>query len=74
MSAQKKANSVKGKPSGSKNIKKGGSEHHQPQMKLVTSDTCVRCQSRCARGIAYMEKMSQPGAVGLGTPCPLTLK
>jgi hypothetical protein len=63
-----------GKKAGGNKKKKGGSEHHQPQMKIVTSETCMHCQTRCARGIAYLEKMSQPGEIGLGVPCPLTLK
>jgi len=44
-------------------------EHY---MKIVTSDTCHACTQQCSRGIAYMEKMSQPGAVGHGVPCILT--
>lgn len=64
-----------GKSGGGAKKKKGGKDQiHQPQMKIVTSDTCERCQTRCSRGIAYIEKMRQPGSIGLGTPCPLTSK
>ena len=41
-------------------------------MKIVTSNTCSICKSQCTRGIAYLEKMSKPGAVGKGVPCILT--
>lgn len=41
-------------------------------MKVVTSDVCAVCKQQCERGIRYMEKMSQPGAVGYGVPCILT--
>ncbi|MFE5319788.1 hypothetical protein ACFQ88_13860 [Paenibacillus sp. NPDC056579] len=40
-------------------------------MKMVTSDVCARCR-KCERGLRYLEKMSQPGAVGKGVPCILT--
>lgn len=46
-------------------------DKHQYQMKVVTSDVCSRCR-KCARGIRYLEKMSEPGAVGKGVPCILT--
>lgn len=54
--------------------KKGYETHRQPQMKIVTVETCINCPTRCARGIHYMERMEQPGAVGYGVPCILTLK
>ncbi|WP_430113391.1 hypothetical protein [Paenibacillus sp. B1-35] len=41
-------------------------------MKLVTSDRCEVCKTPCARGMEYIERMSQPGAVGSGVPCVLT--
>lgn len=41
-------------------------------MKVVTSSTCEACKTQCHRGIAYIEKMSQPGAIGYGVPCILT--
>lgn len=44
-----------------------------PQMKLVLSDVCDVCRTPCARGIAYRERMSVPGAQGMGVPCVLTL-
>ncbi|MGD8189721.1 hypothetical protein ACQCN2_06915 [Brevibacillus ginsengisoli] len=47
-------------------------ERQQPQMKLVTSDVCDRCR-QCQRGLRYLEKMSEPGAIGYGVPCVLTL-
>jgi hypothetical protein len=46
---------------------------HRPQMKIVTSDVCAVCKTPCARGLAYLAKMSEPGAVGRGVPCVLTL-
>lgn len=54
--------------------KKGAETQHQPQMKIVTVDTCTSCSSRCARGIQYMQTMKRPGAIGYGVPCILTLK
>jgi len=44
----------------------------QTYMKIVTSATCAACKSQCARGIAYLEQMEKPGAVGRGVPCVLT--
>ncbi|CAH0120039.1 MULTISPECIES: hypothetical protein [unclassified Paenibacillus] len=41
-------------------------------MKIVTSETCHVCKQQCARGLRYLERMSQPGAVGNGVPCILT--
>jgi hypothetical protein len=43
------------------------------QMKIVTSDTCAVCKTPCTRGLAYLEMMKIPGAVGTGVPCVLTL-
>ena len=40
--------------------------------RIVTSETCAACTNQCARGIAYLEKMNRPGAVGRGVPCILT--
>lgn len=42
-------------------------------MKIVTSDVCAVCKTPCARGLAYLARMSEPGAVGNGVPCVLTL-
>lgn len=42
------------------------------QMKMVTSDVCLVCKKQCARGLRYLDKMSQPGATGNGVPCILT--
>ncbi|MCK6255978.1 hypothetical protein LCY76_05085 [Fictibacillus sp. KIGAM418] len=41
-------------------------------LKMVTSSTCLSCKTQCARGLAYIDKMSKPGAVGQGVPCHLT--
>ncbi|MFC0470786.1 hypothetical protein ACFFHM_09850 [Halalkalibacter kiskunsagensis] len=48
------------------------SEKYQYTMKLVTSETCFICKQQCPRGLAYLEKMSKPGAIGKGVPCRLT--
>ncbi|RBW68990.1 hypothetical protein [Bacillus taeanensis] len=45
---------------------------HQYNMKVVHSGICEACKTKCVRGISYIEKMSQPGAVGYGIPCILT--
>ncbi|HZG56454.1 hypothetical protein [Paenibacillus sp.] len=44
----------------------------QTYTRIVTSEVCAACKSQCDRGIEYMEKMKQPGAVGRGVPCILT--
>lgn len=44
-------------------------EHY---MKVVPVDTCILCKQQCAKGLAYIEKMEQPGAIGKGVPCRLT--
>lgn len=62
-----------GKASKGGSKKKAHSEHYQPQMKIVTSDVCAVCKTPCTRGLAYLERMSQPGATGNGVPCVLTL-
>jgi hypothetical protein len=41
-------------------------------MKMVTVDKCIVCKQQCERGLAYIEKMSKPGAIGYGVPCILT--
>jgi hypothetical protein len=57
-----------------KKIKKQiASDRVQPQMKIVTSDVCAVCKTPCARGLAYLERMTMPGAAGAGVPCVLTL-
>lgn len=48
-------------------------EQRRAQMKIVTSDTCAVCKTPCSRGLAYLETMKLPGAVGTGVPCILTL-
>jgi hypothetical protein len=49
-----------------------GQNKYQHTMKMVTSETCIACKTQCARGIAYIERMSLPGAFGKGVPCHLT--
>ncbi|WEK52911.1 MAG: hypothetical protein P0Y55_09860 [Candidatus Cohnella colombiensis] len=49
------------------------SERFQPQMKIVTVDKCIVCPTPCSRGIAYRDRMKEPGAIGYGVPCVLTL-
>ena len=59
----------------SKKVKKQTSisgDRNRFNMKVVTSDTCLACKRQCARGIRYIERMSEPGAVGFGVPCILT--
>lgn len=47
------------------------SGREQFTMKIVTSDRCEACKTPCTRGMDYVERMSQPGAVGNGVPCIL---
>ncbi|MGZ4123299.1 MAG: hypothetical protein ACXVC1_02050 [Tumebacillaceae bacterium] len=49
-------------------------KQRQLQMQIVTVDVCHKCPNVCARGVAYMEKMRQPGAIGYGVPCMLRRK
>ena len=60
------------KPASKKKVIMEG--QRQPQMPIVTVDVCLKCPSVCARGEQYMEKMSQPGAIGFGVPCILRRK
>jgi len=48
-------------------------EQRRAQMKIVTSDVCAVCKTPCKRGLDYLAQLSQPGAVGQGVPCVLTL-
>ncbi|RED65848.1 hypothetical protein [Cohnella lupini] len=48
-------------------------EQKRAQMKIVTSEVCAVCKTPCTRGLAYLEKMGEPGEVGYGVPCVLTL-
>ncbi|GAA3407240.1 hypothetical protein ACFFNY_00650 [Paenibacillus hodogayensis] len=57
---------------GKKTKKQVSSAKPQAQYKFVTSDVCTVCKKQCARGLRYMERMEQPGAVGNGIPCVLT--
>lgn len=64
------------KPTGKAKVvkkKKSSADSQQPQMKIVTSDVCAVCKTPCARGLQYLARMSEPGAVGNGVPCVLTL-
>ncbi|MEK8126850.1 hypothetical protein WMW72_02905 [Paenibacillus filicis] len=54
-----------------KNTPVSSIDKNQYNMKVVLSDVCARCR-KCERGIRYLEKMSEPGAVGKGVPCILT--
>ncbi|OIJ19456.1 hypothetical protein BKP45_13510 [Anaerobacillus alkalidiazotrophicus] len=47
-------------------------QKYEYTMKVVTSKSCITCKRQCARGLAYIEKMNKPGAVGKGVPCILT--
>lgn len=47
-------------------------DNMQHYMKIVTADACMKCTQQCQRGLRYMEKMEQPGAIGHGVPCRLT--
>ncbi|WP_438446670.1 hypothetical protein [Gorillibacterium sp. sgz5001074] len=55
-----------------KNDPPSGLDRNRFNMKVVTSDVCQACKTKCQRGIRYMEKMSEPGALGKGVPCVLT--
>ncbi|MNZ65445.1 hypothetical protein D3C78_836400 [compost metagenome] len=59
---------------GKKAVKKkqAASDRKQYKYKLVLSDTCAVCKTPCARGMSYLERMKQPGALGKGVPCILT--
>jgi hypothetical protein len=50
------------------------SQRTQYTMKLVESFTCSVCKQQCPRGLHYLAKMSEPGALGKGVPCILTRK
>lgn len=52
--------------------KKAATERKQYNYKLVLSDTCAVCKTPCDRGMKYLDRMRQPGAVGKGVPCILT--
>jgi hypothetical protein len=67
-------NKPSGKSSKAKVVKKKASaESQRPQMKIVTSDVCAVCPTPCSRGLAYLARLSVPGASGNGVPCVLTL-
>ena len=52
--------------------KKELSSRVQYTMRIVESATCAVCKTPCARGMRYLDMMSEPGAVGKGVPCILT--
>ncbi|TBL78216.1 hypothetical protein [Paenibacillus thalictri] len=54
-----------------KNMPPSSIDRSKFSMKVVTSDVCDKCRL-CARGLRYLEKMAEPGAVGFGVPCILT--
>jgi hypothetical protein len=62
---------MSGKKVKKKNTPAPSGDKHRFNMKVVTSDVCSKCR-KCERGLRYLEKMSQPGAVGKGVPCILT--
>ncbi|WP_036745756.1 hypothetical protein [Paenibacillus sp. UNC451MF] len=62
---------MSGKKVKKKNTPVSSIDKNKFNMKIVTSDVCSRCR-KCERGLRYLEKMSQPGAVGKGVPCILT--
>lgn len=62
---------VKGKGKSAKK-KKAVTDRRQAHYKLVLSDTCAVCKTPCTRGMSYLARMRQPGAVGKGVPCVLT--
>ncbi|MGG1551463.1 MULTISPECIES: hypothetical protein [Paenibacillus] len=64
----------KGKGKSAAKKKKEPSSRIQYTMRIVESATCAVCKTPCARGMRYLEKMSEPGAVGKGVPCILTRK
>ncbi|MEC0371835.1 hypothetical protein P9847_23610 [Paenibacillus chibensis] len=59
------------KSKGKKPSQAKGEKMHKG-MKLVTSQVCEACKTPCTRGMAYAERMREPGAVGKGVPCILT--
>jgi len=52
--------------------KKSASEQRSWNYKLVLSDTCAICKTPCVKGMRYLDRMRQPGALGKGVPCHLT--
>ncbi|MFC4808340.1 hypothetical protein [Paenibacillus sp. GCM10023250] len=52
--------------------KKSASDRKQTVLKIVLSDTCAVCKTPCGRGMRYLDRMRQPGAMGKGVPCVLT--
>ncbi|MFD0587976.1 hypothetical protein ACFQZE_08160 [Paenibacillus sp. GCM10027627] len=52
--------------------KQQASDRKHVSYKLVLSDTCAVCKTPCARGLNYLARLSEPGAVGKGVPCILT--
>jgi hypothetical protein len=64
----------KGKGSKAKKGKQLSSGKAEYTMRIVESSTCEVCKQPCSRGLRYLAKMSEPGALGKGVPCILTRK
>lgn len=62
---------AKNKPA-KKNDPPSGLDRNRFNMKVVTSDACKVCKTPCVRGMRYLERMNEPGAMGNGIPCVLT--
>jgi hypothetical protein len=58
-----------GPKSKKKELSSGRAEY---TMRIVDSATCAVCKTPCERGLRYLAKMAEPGAVGNGVPCILT--
>lgn len=69
MVGMSKGKSGKGKATKKKQL---ASDWKQISYKLVLSDTCAVCKTPCSRGMKYLARMQEPGAVGKGVPCILT--
>jgi len=63
-----------GKGGGTKKKKKLTGGPIQYTMRIVESSTCAVCKTPCKRGLNYLARMQEPGAVGFGVPCILTRK
>lgn len=66
--------STKGSAKSTKRKKDLPNGRIQYVMRLVESSTCEVCKTPCTRGLNYLAKMNEPGAIGHGVPCILTRK
>lgn len=41
---------------------------NEPKVKMVTSDVCEKCSTKCAKGKLYLERIKLKGT-GNGCPC-----